>query len=69
MKTIKEDIQERIEKGLITEQLEPIKCKCGSTDYYELAITILDSLVVEKDRHCFECLTLLGHWSHGHWMP
>lgn len=62
------EIYQQIDNGLINQNLEPIKCECGSTDFYDKITDKIDYLVVEKDRFCKKCGKLVGYWSYGHWL-
>lgn len=63
------EIKDKIEKGLINEKLEPIKCECGSIEFHDKTTDKIDFLEVEKDRFCKKCNKLVGYWSYGHWLP
>lgn len=67
--TIEEDIKHRIEKGLIDGKLKPIKCECGSTEFYDKITDRVESTITEKDRYCKNCNKLVGCWSYGYWLP
>lgn len=68
--TTEEDIKRRLELGIITEELEPIKCeKCGSEEYRDKTTDCLYYMEVEKDRFCTKCGELMGIWSYGYWQP
>jgi len=59
----------KIEKGLLANDLEPIKCACGSTQFKDVTTSRLDNLECEKDRYCKECKLFLGSWAYGSWLP
>jgi len=63
------ELNDKIEKGLINDNLEPIKCECDSTEFYDKTTDRIDYLEVEKDRYCKKCNKLVGYWSYGHWLP
>lgn len=65
----KSEIKDKIERGLINEKLEPIKCECGSVEFTDKTTDKIDFLEVEKDRFCNKCNKLVGYWSYGHWLP
>lgn len=65
---MEEQIKKEIKDGLINENLEPIKCNCGSINFYDKIVDRLDYLVVEKERYCTKCDKLVGYWSYGYWM-
>jgi len=67
--SIKSETKDKIERGLINEELEPIKCECGSTEFVDKTTDKIDYLEVEKDRFCKKCNKLVGYWSYGHWLP
>lgn len=67
--SIEDELKDKINKGLIDEKLEPIKCECGSTDFNDQTRDMLNYEVVEKDRYCDKCGKLVGYWSYGHWLP
>ena len=62
------DIKIKLILGLINENLEPIKCICGSVEFYDKTTDTTNHGVSEKDRYCKECNKLVGYWSYGHWM-
>ncbi len=65
-----EEIEDRISRGLVSKDLEPIKCKCGSTEYKDTIMSVHDaSFVLEKDRYCAKCNALMGAWAYGSWLP
>lgn len=66
--SIESEIKDKIERGLINEKLEPIKCECGSTKFIDKTTDKIDYLEVEKDRFCKKCNKLVGYWSYGHWL-
>ena len=52
------DIQNRIEQGLINNDLAPIKCTCGCTEFDDKVKERLDGhLVLEFERNCKKCGT------------
>ena len=67
--SIESEIKDKIERGLINEKLEPIKCECGSVEFTDKTTDKIDYLEVEKDRFCKKCNKLVGYWSYGHWLP
>lgn len=67
--SIEQDIKDRIAKGLISDDLEPIKCICGNVEFYDKVIDSVQNLAVEINRHCRKCDRIVGIWSCGHWMP
>ena len=67
--SIESEIKDKIERGLINEKLEPIKCECGSVEFIDKTTDKIDFLEVEKDRFCKKCNKLVGYWSYGHWLP
>jgi hypothetical protein len=67
--SIEDEIKDKINKGLIDEKLEPIKCECGSTNFDDQIRDMLNYEVVEKDRYCDNCGKLVGYWSYGNWLP
>ena len=67
--SIKSEIKDKIERGLINGKLEPIKCECGSTEFVDKTTDKIDYLEVEKYRFCNKCNKLVGYWSYGHWLP
>jgi hypothetical protein len=67
--SIEDELKDKIERGLINEKLEPIKCECGSTEFIDKTTDKIDYLEVEKDRFCKKCNRLVGYWSYGHWLP
>lgn len=69
MKTVEQEIAERIQNGFVTETLEPIKCVCGCTDFYDVTIDTIENVVCEHDRLCASCHKIVGTWSYGSWMP
>ena len=66
--SIESEIKDKIERGLINEKLEPIKCECGSVEFTDKTTDKIDYLEVEKDRFCKKCNKLVGYWSYGHWL-
>lgn len=67
--SIESELKDKIKRGLINKELEPIKCECGSINFEEQIRDMLNYEVVEKDRYCLKCGKLVGYWSYGHWMP
>jgi hypothetical protein len=67
--SIESEIKDKIERGLIDEKLEPIKCECGSIEFVDKTTDKIDFLEVEKDRFCKKCNKLVGYWSYGYWLP
>lgn len=67
--SIESEIKDKIERGLINEKLEPIKCECGSVEFTDKTTDKIDFLEVEKDIFCKKCNKLVGYWSYGHWLP
>lgn len=67
--SIESEIKDKIERGLINEKSEPIKCECGSVEFTDKTTDKIDFLEVEKDRFCKKCNKLVGYWSYGHWLP
>ena len=67
--SIEYELKDKINKGLIDEKLEPIKCECGSTNFNDQTRDMLNYEVVEKDRYCDKCGKLVGYWSYGYWLP
>lgn len=66
----RDEIENNHKMGLITTELEPIKCpKCGSVNYVDITTDRIDLLITEYDRKCADCNHLWGCWSYGHWMP
>lgn len=63
----KEEIDSKIEKGLIDKDLKPLKCECGCTEFVDKNESYINMGVVEHDRHCKGCDALVGSWSHGSW--
>ena len=65
--TVEEYVQDMISSGYWSENLTPIKCKCGSTkiedknQYYE------NHFIVEYQAVCGDCGTVLGTWAYGDW--
>ena len=59
--TVEEHVQDMISSGYWSENLTPIKCKCGSTkiedknQYYE------NHFIVEYQVVCSDCGMVLGH--------
>lgn len=66
---IANELDARIANGEISEELEPIKCSCGSVDFLDVTTSRLDNLQCEKDRFCKICKRLLGSWAYGSWLP
>lgn len=67
--SIEDEIKDKIRKGLINEQLEPIKCECGSINFGDKICDMLNYEIIEKDRYCSKCGKLVGYWSYGYWIP
>jgi len=67
--SIEDELKDKINKSLIDEKLEPIKCECGSTNFNDQTRDMLNYEVVEKDRYCDKCGKLVGYWSYGSWLP
>lgn len=68
--TIEEDIKRKLDLGVITKELEPIKCEaCGADKYRDKTTDSLDYLEVEKNRICNNCGEVMGSWSYGCWQP
>jgi hypothetical protein len=64
-----EDIKDRINKGLINDDLAPIKCTCWCIEFDDIVKDRLDGhLVLEFERNCKDCGTTCGYWAHGFWM-
>jgi hypothetical protein len=68
-KSVQESIEAAITKGLIDNNLEPIKCECGSTAFYDKTRDAIDSTVCEKERFCKACNASVGYWAYGYWEP
>ena len=66
---ITNEIDGRIKQGLINKHLEPIKCECGSTGFYDVPTSRIDSIICEKDRYCKGCRKNIGSWAYGFWLP
>ena len=59
--SIESEIKDKIERGLINEKLEPIKCECDSTEFIDKPTDKIDYLEVEKDMLCKKCNKLVGY--------
>lgn len=58
-------------RGYISDDYEPLKCPCGSTELEDTNKDYLNecyrNTVLEYDCVCSKCGKLLGHWAYGHW--
>ncbi len=69
MESTEEELKRKIKAGLITNDLEPIKCICGSEEYRDVTTDKIDYMEVEKKRICNKCEDYMGHWAYGYWQP
>ena len=66
---VQSELDDKMKRGLINSDLEPIKCECGSTVFLDKTTDRIDFLETEKERICKSCKKLVGYWSYGFWMP
>lgn len=66
---ITSELDDKIKRGLIANDLEPIKCECGCTSFRDVITSREYSIVFEYDRFCRLCGVLVGSWAHGAWIP
>lgn len=67
--TFEDYIKRQINGGYIAEDLRPIKCECGCTEFKQVNQVYGEGWVEEYSLECKNecCLKIVGHWAYGGW--
>jgi hypothetical protein len=61
-------INKSVKQGYITPNGYPLKCHCCNSHNLENCDKYHEEhLVIEYNRRCKDCKTIVGHWAYGHW--
>lgn len=61
------EIRRDVQLGLIKPDLEPLKCSCGSSDFYDCNHYYEAGYLSEFNRKCKKCDNTVGYWCIGSW--
>jgi len=67
--TYEEYIKQLIKDGFVDENLNPLRCICGTIDEdWEIVNKYYCPYGIEEySLKCNKCGRIVGHWAYGHW--
>lgn len=67
-KDYSQHVKDMIKDGHLSEELEPLNCRCGCTEHEDRITSKGEYGVEELDRQCKKCGQYLGSWAYGFWV-